>query len=167
MSVDKASFGGVILALGGTSRRASARGRQRGADLQPTADDRIRRYARSGHAAVSVACRSAGLRSDLDRYFLTQAKIQQAANHEIVGYAQKARREGIVSLEAEFAKIQDPFLKRSLMLAVDGTEPQELRKMMELELDNRAEHEEQIPKVFESADEASLLPWESLARSWD
>ena len=37
------------------------------------------------------------------------------------------------------------------MLAVDGTEPQELQKMMELELDNQAEHEEHIPKVFESA----------------
>ena len=48
-------------------------------------------------------------------------------------------------------KIQDPFLKKSLMLAVDGTEPQELQKMMELELDNQAEHEDQIPKVFESA----------------
>ena len=37
------------------------------------------------------------------------------------------------------------------MLAVDGTEPQELRKMMELELDNQAEREEQVPQVFESA----------------
>jgi len=38
-----------------------------------------------------------------------------------------------------------------LMLAVDGTEPQELRKMMEMELDNQAEHEERIPQVFEAA----------------
>ena len=42
-------------------------------------------------------------------------------------------------------------MKKSLMLAVDGTEPQELRKMMELELDNQAEYEEQVPQVFESA----------------
>ncbi len=37
------------------------------------------------------------------------------------------------------------------MLAVDGTEPQELRKIMELELDNQEEQEEKIPQVFESA----------------
>jgi chemotaxis protein MotA len=37
------------------------------------------------------------------------------------------------------------------MLAIDGTEPQELRKMMELELDNQAEYEEQVPQVLESA----------------
>jgi chemotaxis protein MotA len=37
------------------------------------------------------------------------------------------------------------------MLAVDGTEPDELRKMMELELDNKCEQDEKIPQVFESA----------------
>jgi len=37
------------------------------------------------------------------------------------------------------------------MLAVDGTEPDQLRKMMELELDNQSEEEERIPQVFESA----------------
>ena len=37
------------------------------------------------------------------------------------------------------------------MLAVDGTEPQEIRNMMELELDNQGEHNETIPRVFESA----------------
>ncbi|HLI34714.1 MAG TPA: MotA/TolQ/ExbB proton channel family protein, partial [Terriglobia bacterium] len=42
-------------------------------------------------------------------------------------------------------------LKKSLMLAIDGTEPQELRKMMELEMDNQAEHEEKAPQVFEAA----------------
>ena len=52
---------------------------------------------------------------------------------------------------ANSENIKDPFLSKSLMLAVDGTEPQELRKMMELELDNQAEHEEHIPQVFESA----------------
>jgi chemotaxis protein MotA len=66
-------------------------------------------------------------------------------------YAQKARRDGIVSLDSELEQINDPFLKKTLMLAVDGTEPQELRKMMELELDNQAEYEEQVPAVFESA----------------
>jgi chemotaxis protein MotA len=37
------------------------------------------------------------------------------------------------------------------MLAVDGTEPDELRKIMELELENKAEHDERVPLVFESA----------------
>ena len=70
---------------------------------------------------------------------------------QMVGFAQKARREGIVSLDADVEKIDEPFLKKSLMLAVDGTEPAELRTIMDLELNNRAEHDENIPRVFESA----------------
>jgi len=70
---------------------------------------------------------------------------------EIVAIAQKARKEGIVSLDRDLEKITDPFLKRSLTLAVDGTEPGELRKMMELELEKQGEYEEDIPRVFESA----------------
>jgi chemotaxis protein MotA len=69
----------------------------------------------------------------------------------IVGIAHKARREGIVSLDRELDEVEDPFLKKSLMLAVDGTEPGELRKMMELEMEKQGEHEDNIPKVFESA----------------
>jgi chemotaxis protein MotA len=69
----------------------------------------------------------------------------------LVGYAKRARREGIVSLDAELPQIKDAFLQKSLMLAVDGTEPQELRATMELDLDNQAEYEDKIPQVFESA----------------
>jgi chemotaxis protein MotA len=70
---------------------------------------------------------------------------------EIVTIAHKARREGIVSLDNDLDKIQNPFLRKTLMLAVDGTEPGELRKMMELDLEKQGEHEDNIPRVFESA----------------
>ena len=42
-------------------------------------------------------------------------------------------------------------MKKSLMLAIDGTEPKELRETMELDMDASAEQEENIPRVFESA----------------
>ncbi len=70
---------------------------------------------------------------------------------QLVSFADKARRNGIVSLDAELPQLEDPFMKKSLMLAVDGTEPTELRKMMQLEIDNQTEYEDNIPKVFESA----------------
>jgi len=87
----------------------------------------------------------------LGSVFVNPQRDTEAVIHQLVQYAQKARREGIVSLDTELAAIDDPFLRKTLMLAVDGTEPQELRKMMELELDNQAEYEEQVPQVFESA----------------
>ena len=60
-------------------------------------------------------------------------------------------REGLLSLDAELAKIQDPFLKDSLMLAIDGVNATDLRKMMELQLDYEGEKDERIPKVFDAA----------------
>jgi hypothetical protein len=41
--------------------------------------------------------------------------------------------------------LHDPFLKQTLMLAVDGTEPSELRKIMRVSLDSTMEREEQLP----------------------
>jgi len=87
----------------------------------------------------------------LGSVFVSRDRNPEQIIGQLVKYAQQARRDGIVSLDAELPEIEDSFLKRSLMLAVDGTEPQELRKMMELELDNQAEYEEQVPQVFESA----------------
>ena len=70
---------------------------------------------------------------------------------ELVAFAVRARREGIVSLDQQLSAVEDQFLRKSLMLAIDGTEPQELRKTMELDLEASAEQEENIPRVFESA----------------
>jgi chemotaxis protein MotA len=70
---------------------------------------------------------------------------------QIVAFANKARKSGIVSLDNDLASVEDPFLKQALMLAIDGTEPSEVRKIMQLELDNKAEMEEKIPQVFEAA----------------
>ncbi|MCC6748473.1 MAG: flagellar motor protein [Deltaproteobacteria bacterium] len=70
---------------------------------------------------------------------------------ELVGYAHKARKDGILALEAELPKVKDPFLRKSLGSAVDGVEPKAARAAMELEIQFAEEHGEQVPKVFESA----------------
>jgi chemotaxis protein MotA len=69
----------------------------------------------------------------------------------LLRYAYKARKEGLLSLDGELSKIQDPFLRESLMLAVDGANAGDLRDMMELQLDCGNEKEDGIPKVFEAA----------------
>ncbi len=69
----------------------------------------------------------------------------------LVAFANKARRNGVVSLDADLQTIQDPFLKQAVMLAVDGTEPADLRKIMQVSLDSTTESEERLPAVFESA----------------
>jgi chemotaxis protein MotA len=69
----------------------------------------------------------------------------------IIGYAQKARKNGLVSLEEDAEKIDDPFLGKALNLAVDGTDLQELRKMLELEMVMEEHKSEAQAKVWEAA----------------
>lgn len=87
---------------------------------------------------------------------VTKVFLHKGANGEetlvqLVAFANKARKSGIVSLDADLSSVADPFLKQALMLAIDGTEPTEVRKIMQLELDNKSEIEEKIPAVFEAA----------------
>jgi chemotaxis protein MotA len=70
---------------------------------------------------------------------------------EVIGFATKARKNGLVSLEQEAFAIDDPFLRKALTLAVDGTDLQEIRKMLELEIGLEEQHAEAEAKVFECA----------------
>jgi len=149
--VDKSSVSGIILALGGILAGLLVEGGNLRQILQPTAamivfGGTIGAVMLQFPLPVVVhAVRRLG------SVFASSTQDPQETIRRLVQYAQKARREGIVSLDAELPQIQDPFLRKSLMLAVDGTEPQELRSIMELELNNQAEYEEQVPQVFESA----------------
>lgn len=70
---------------------------------------------------------------------------------ELIAYATKARKNGLVSLETEAMEIQDPFLRKALTLAVDGTDLQEIRNMMHLEMDIVESRAMAESKVFEAA----------------
>jgi len=70
---------------------------------------------------------------------------------QITGYANKARKEGILSLEKEIKNVEDPFLKKALTMAVDGIEPHALREAMETELGYLEEHGKMSSKVFKAA----------------
>jgi len=85
-----------------------------------------------------------------DVFFNTERESDGIVDN-LLRYAYKARKEGLLSLDSELAKIHDPFLKESLMLAIDGVNAADLRKMMELHLDYHGEKDERIPKVFEAA----------------
>ena len=149
--MDKSTFGGIVVALGGILLGLTLEGGKVAQILQPTAA-MIVFGGTLGAVMIQFPLRVVlEAFKHLGRVFFDKSKDPRAQIGEIVGYANKARKGGIVSLDKEVDGIKDPFLKKSLMLAVDGTEPHELRKMMELELDNQAEHDEQIPKVFESA----------------
>jgi chemotaxis protein MotA len=69
----------------------------------------------------------------------------------IVTLAEKARREGLLSLEDSLSDVDDPFLVRALTLAIDGTDPHELRDMLESEVQAQKVEHRQAAKFFAAA----------------
>ena len=149
--MDKSSLGGVLIAVVGILAGLLLEGGKLSQIIQPTAALIV--FGGTIGAVMLQFPLSIVLASfkRLGSVFFDSQRDSQELVREIVGFAHKARKEGIVSLDRDLENVKEPFLRKSLMLAVDGTEPQELRKMMELELDNQAEHEERIPQVFEAA----------------
>jgi chemotaxis protein MotA len=149
--MDKSSLAGIAIALGGILVGLLMEGGKIAQIMQPTAA-LIVFGGTLGAVLLQFPLRVviAAFR-DLASVFIDKSKDPRALIGQIVEYANQARKLGIVSLDVELQTIQEPFLKKTLMLAVDGTEPQEIRNMMELELENQAEHRENIPKVFEAA----------------
>jgi chemotaxis protein MotA len=70
---------------------------------------------------------------------------------QITNYANKARKEGILSLEKEVKNVEDTFLKKALTMAVDGVEPHAIREAMGTELDYLDEHGKGNSKIFKAA----------------
>jgi chemotaxis protein MotA len=149
--LDKGTIAGILLAIGGIVAGLLLEGGNLGQILQPTAA-MIVFGGTLGAVLIQFPLRVvlASFR-DLGKILFVRGEKAQAVIAQLIQFANQARRQGIVSLDAEIDQITEPFLKKALMLAVDGTEPEQLRKMMELELDNQSEEEERVPQVFESA----------------
>jgi chemotaxis protein MotA len=58
---------------------------------------------------------------------------------ELVNYAEIARRDGVLALEAASREAPDPFLRRGLQLTIDGTDPDIIERIMRIEIDSMAE----------------------------
>ncbi len=67
---------------------------------------------------------------------LMPAKVPPATAQiqTLVSLAEKARKEGLLALEAQVKNIDDPFLRRGLQMGIDGTDPEDLRAVLEGEI---------------------------------
>ncbi len=149
--MDKSTFGGIILAVAGIMAGLLLEGGKLAQIIQPTAAMIV-----FGGTIGAVMIQFPlpivfGAAKGLIHVFFNRGNDPQKVIQELTGYANRARKEGLVSLDTVVPSIKDPFLKKALMLAVDGTEPQELRSIMEPELDKQEEYGEKLAQVYESA----------------
>lgn len=83
--------------------------------------------------------------------FLTPTAHAAARIEELIEFSTKARKSGLISLERDANSAADPFLRKALTLAVDGSDLKDLRRMLELQIEMDEIRAEQEAKVFESA----------------
>ncbi len=83
-------------------------------------------------------------------YFGKAPKLETLIE-EIIGYAQKARKEGVIVLEKEAKNASHPLLKLGLEAVADGADPTLVKDMMETQLSQLQEKIAAGAKVLESA----------------
>jgi chemotaxis protein MotA len=68
----------------------------------------------------------------------------------VLRFALKARREGILALEGEIESVKDPFIAKSLQLAIDGTSPEIMEEVLRNEVSRIDERHALGQRVFKS-----------------
>jgi chemotaxis protein MotA len=68
---------------------------------------------------------------------------------KMVEWSNIARKQGLLGLEPILNRESDPFVRKALQLVVDGSEPESIRAIMEVELQTREDADTRAAKVFE------------------
>jgi chemotaxis protein MotA len=149
--MDLTSILGLVLGFGAVIGGQVLEGGQVGALIQPTAFIIVM----GGTAGAVMLCYTG-------KELMTAVKtlplifLGSKANHQVtidlmIDLALKARKEGILALQAQIKDIADPFMRKGLELMTDGTDPHLLRELLETDLRFFEEEIEKCGKVWESA----------------
>lgn len=69
---------------------------------------------------------------------------------KIIQWSHVARKEGLLGLEAISEAETDPFVRKGVQLLVDGSEPDMIRSILEVEVDTNEHFDVQAAKVYEA-----------------
>ena len=90
-----------------------------------------------------------GIIGSFQRVLLSKATASDDLVDSIVKLAEKARREGLLALEDAMKDVENPFLKKGPQLAIDGTDSDELRDILEAEVEAKRKADKSAAKLFE------------------
>jgi chemotaxis protein MotA len=149
--VNKSTLGGITIALSGIAVGLYLDGGKVGQMIQPTAA-LIVFGGTLGAVMVQFpfATVMQATRHLKEVFFPIKDPASQLID-DLIRYALRARRNGLVSLDSELEYIESPFFRRAMTLAVDGVRSSELREMMEVQMDLESDEDSLIPRVFEAA----------------
>ncbi len=69
----------------------------------------------------------------------------------LVRFAEMARKEGLLALDDELQTVEDDFTRKGMQLVVDGTDPELVREILEIEMDAMAQRHALAAQPFEKA----------------
>ena len=103
---------------------------------------------------MCVLIASFGMKETISMIKLTMLSLKERADNRpeiirtLVGYSEKARREGLLVLEEDAKSVDDPFLGKGIRLVVDGTDPELVKDILETELDSMDERHHKNQDMF-------------------
>lgn len=83
--------------------------------------------------------------------FLPPVSGQEELLARVTGWAYMARREGLLSLEAQIHHMDDAFMAKGMQLLVDGAEPERLREVLETDIYAYESRLRQSARIWEAA----------------
>ena len=86
--------------------------------------------------------------TNLKTWLMYKSPDSEATVEEIVSLADRARREGLLALEDAARDIDDEFLRDGLQSAIDGTDPDDLRDMLEARISSKKAQDKVSSKFF-------------------
>lgn len=149
--MDWGSVAGLVVALGGIALGLRLEGGHFGSVLQPTA------FLIVFSGTLGAVLLQSNLRTFLNALRMlewvfrppgddSRALIQDLGNWSVV-----ARREGLLSLEPYMLAAPDPFVRSGLQLLIDGTTPDKLRAILDVEIGTYELNQKQAAKIWDAA----------------
>jgi chemotaxis protein MotA len=83
--------------------------------------------------------------------FMAESLDLRARVAELVGFAEKARRDGLLALDDELGTVEDDFLRRGMQLVVDGTDPDMVAEVLDSEVESMGRRHAAGAQPFEKA----------------
>jgi chemotaxis protein MotA len=146
--VDLGSVIGIILAFGALIGAVLMEGGSLRALLNPSAAV-IVFGGTFGATLLSMPLRTTLGAAGLLKHVLRASSLSRAeVITTVAGFATTARKQGLLSLEAELATVADPFIRKGIELVVDGTDSEMIREIMETEIACQADRHKDGAKLF-------------------
>lgn len=149
--MDLASIVGLVFGIGAVLMGQALEGGSISSILQPTAAMIVFGGTIGATMAGFPLSAAKGAAAGVMKVFFGGASKEHEYIAEITRYAAKARKNGIISLEADIKAAKDPFLQKALRFVVDGVDPKVLQGILETEIGKLDEAGESPSKFFESA----------------